>query len=217
MAERDERGPVPELRTGRLLLRAWRAADREPFAAMNADPEVMEHYPSTLSRSASDALVARIERTWAAGAPSLWAVEVPGDAPFIGYVGLLEATFEADFTPCVEVGWRLARPFWGRGYATEAATAALDHGFDVVGLAEVHSFTAVGNQRSRRVMERLGLRRDPADDFEHPALPRGHRLRRHVRYRIDAATWRARRGVRGTAGHAADPGDELRRTPSTPK
>lgn len=187
--------PVPELRTERLLLRAWRDSDRVPFAELNADPVVMEHFPSTLDRATSDAMVDRILDRWAAGRPSLWAVEVPGGAEFIGFVGLLEPSFVAAFTPCVEIGWRLAAPSWGRGYAPEAARAALTHGFDTLGADEIVSFTAPANANSRRVMEKLGMHHDPADDFDHPNLPEGDPLRRHVLYRLSAEEWReGRRG-----------------------
>jgi ribosomal-protein-alanine N-acetyltransferase len=174
----------PELRTERLLLRRWRPADREPFAALNADPAVMEHFPATMSRAESDGLVDRIEAAFDARGYALWAVEVTGDGGFAGFVGLAPVTFEAPFAPAVEVGWRLARERWGRGYATEAARAAVAFGFDVVGLDEITSFTVPANIRSRRVMERLGMSRDPADDFDHPVIPPGHPLRRHVLYRL---------------------------------
>ena len=128
-------------------------------------------------------MVDRIEAGFAADGFGLWAVEVAGGPPFIGFVGLAVPRFEAHFTPAVEVGWRLAREHWGRGYATEAARAALDYGFGTVGLEEVVSLTVPANTRSIAVMERLGMTRDPADDFDHPRLPEGHRLRRHVLYR----------------------------------
>ena len=185
--------PVPELRTGRLLLRAWRESDRAPFAELNADAVVMEHFPSTLDRATSDAMVDRILDRWAAGRPSLWAIEVPGEAEFIGFVGLLEPSFDAAFTPCVEIGWRIAAPFWGRGYAPEAARAALAHGFDRLGLDEIVSFTVPANVNSRRVMEKLGMHHEPRDDFDHPNLPDGDPLRRHVLYRLAASEWRADR------------------------
>jgi RimJ/RimL family protein N-acetyltransferase len=180
----------PELRTSRLILRRWRDADRAPFAALNADPIAMEHFPAPLRRHESDDLAARIavgleERGW-----GLWAVEIPGTATFAGFVGLNPATFDAPFTPAVEVGWRLAREQWGRGYATEGARAALAVGFDELALDEIVSFTTHGNARSRRVMERLGMARDPADDFDNPNVPDGDPLRPHVLYRLDRATWR---------------------------
>jgi RimJ/RimL family protein N-acetyltransferase len=176
--------PAPTLRTARLRLRGWRDEDRAPFAAMNADPLVMEHFPAPLSRAESDALAERIERGFAEHGFGLWAVEIAGGADFAGFVGLSVPSFEAHFTPAVEVGWRLARDAWGRGYATEAAREALRFGFAEAGLAEIVSFTAPANARSIAVMERLGMRHDGADDFDHPRLPPGDRLRRHVLYRL---------------------------------
>ncbi|NJP24694.1 GNAT family N-acetyltransferase [Microbispora sp. SCL1-1] len=170
------------MRTERLVLRRWREDDKEPFAALNADPVVMEHFPATLSREDSDALAERIEAGFDEHGFGLWAVEADGE--FIGFTGLSVPRFTAPFTPCVEIGWRLARSAWGRGYATEAARASLEDGFGRAGLTEVVSFTAVQNVRSQAVMRRLGMTHDPADDFDHPALPAGHPLRRHVLYRI---------------------------------
>jgi RimJ/RimL family protein N-acetyltransferase len=186
-------GAVPELRTARLVLRAWRDDDFAPFAALNADPVVMEHFPSVLTRAESDAMADSLRTELAHDGLGLWAVEVPGVAPFVGFIGLARPAFDAHFTPAVEIGWRLAREAWGKGYATEGARAALDFGFATAGLDEIVSFTTAGNARSRRVMERLGLRHDPADDFDHPRLPKGHRLRHHVLYRIDRATWKTSR------------------------
>ncbi len=177
------------LQTERLCLRRWREEDLAPFAVLNADPEVGRYLPGPLSQAESDALAARIRRHFDERGFGLWAVEVPGVAPFVGFVGLSVPTFEAHFTPCVEVGWRLARAHWGRGYATEAAGAALTFGFSDVGLDEVVSFTVPHNRPSRRVMQRLGMRRDPAEDFEHPSLPEGHPLRRHVLYRLHRDHW----------------------------
>lgn len=183
-----------ELRTDRLLLRRWRPEDRKPFAELNADPEVMRHFPAPLDRQESDALAARAEAMLAEQGWGWWAVEVTsprtaGDGPrsgsFAGFIGLAVPSFDAPFTPAVEVGWRLARPFWGRGYATEGARAALTFAFDTLGLKEVVSFTAVANGRSRRVMERLGMTRDPVDDFDHPRLT-GSAIERHVLYRLRA-------------------------------
>lgn len=175
------------LRTERLVLRRWLPADRQLFAALNADPEVMEYYPGVLSRPESDALADRIEAHFAAHGFGLWALEVAGVAGFVGCVGLAIPRFEAPFTPCVEIGWRLARAHWGKGYATEAARAAMAYGFDVLRLPELVSFTVPANLRSRRVMERLGMTHDQRDDFLHPALPEGHPLQPHVLYRKRAA------------------------------
>lgn len=173
-----------ELRTERLRLRRWREADRAAFAQMNADPEVMEHFPAPLTRRDSDLLVDRIEAGFDQHGFGLWAIEVATTGQFVGFTGLSVPGFEAHFTPAVEVGWRLARPAWGQGYATEAARAAIDYGFTRAALPMIVSFTAAINPRSRAVMERLGMTRDSADDFDHPGLPPGHRLRRHVLYRI---------------------------------
>ena len=174
----------PEIRTQRLLLRRWRTSDRTPFAALNADPRVRECFPDCLSREQSDASADLIEAHFAEHGFGMWAVEIPGVAEFAGFIGMSIPRFAAHFTPCVEIGWRLAAEHWGRGYATEGARACLDYGFDVLGRSEIVSFTAVNNTRSRRVMEKLGMTRDPADDFDHPALPDGHPLQRHVLYRI---------------------------------
>lgn len=179
------------LRTGRLLLRAWRPEDRQPFAALNADPEVMQRMPRALTRAESDAFADAIEAEFEECGYGLWAVEVPGEAAFAGYVGLHRATFAADFTPAVEIGWRLDRPLWGRGYATEAAREVLRVAFDEIGLDEVVSFTSIGHEKSRAVMERIGLRR--VGEFDHPHLPEGHRLRRHVLYRLQHVDWTAGR------------------------
>jgi len=175
------------LKTERLVLRPWRDEDLAPFAAMNADPEVMRHFPATLSRAESDAMVGRVREHFALRGYGNWAVEVPGVTSFAGFIGLNVPRFEAHFTPCVEIGWRLATACWGKGYATEGARAALVFGLETLKLPEIVSFTAIDNLPSRRVMERLGMRRDPAEDFDHPSLPEGHRLRRHVLYRLAAS------------------------------
>jgi RimJ/RimL family protein N-acetyltransferase len=176
---------VTSLATDRLLLRPWRDDDLPHFAALNADSRVMEFFTSCLDRAASDAVAGRIRAHFDEHGFGFWAVEVPGVAPFIGFVGLSVPRFAAPFMPCVEIGWRLAVDAWGRGYATEAARGALTYGFGPLGLDQIVAFTAVENRRSRAVMERLGMRHDPADDFDHPVLPEGHRLRRHVVYRLD--------------------------------
>ena len=179
----------PRLITPRLVLRGWTDRDLPAFAALNADARVMEHFPSTLDRTASDALAARLGRMLIEQGYGLWAVQVSGGAQFIGFAGLARPTFEAHFTPCVEIGWRLAYEHWGRGYATEAASAVAAHAFGSLALRELVAFTAVGNTRSRRVMERLGMRHAAADDFEHPGLPEGHPLRMHVLYRLLRDDW----------------------------
>lgn len=172
------------LETDRLILRRWRASDREPFRKINADPRVMEFFPKTLSAPESDALIDRTEGQFAVRGFGLWATELRENQSFIGYVGLAVPAFEAAFTPCVEIGWRLSADHWGKGLATEAAREVLRYGFDEVNLSEILSWTAVANARSRRVMEKLGMLHDPADDFDHPNLPQGHSLRRHVLYRL---------------------------------
>ena len=172
------------LRTSRLLLRPWRDEDLAAFAEMSEDPIVMEYLLSLSHRGLSaEAWVARARAHWDEHGFGQWVVELPGAASFIGVVGLGVVSYEAAFTPVVELAWRLARPYWGRGYATEAARAALDYGFCQLGLTEIVAVTVPANQRSRRVMERLGMTRAPEDDFDHPSIPEGP-LRRHMLYRL---------------------------------
>jgi len=184
LSSRNLMNLAPELRTHRLYLRRWRASDREPFAALNSDPRVMEYFPALLSREESDALAMRIESHFKERGFGLWAVEIADIAPFAGFIGLSVPRFEAHFTPCVEVGWRLAAEYWGCGYATKGARAVLAFGFEQLHLAEIVSFTVPSNLRSRRVMEQLGMTHNPADDFDHPALAEGQPLRRQVLYRL---------------------------------
>lgn len=172
------------LRTERLILRPWRDDDLAAFASINGDPEVMRHFVTPLDRAGSDAFVGRIRAHFDRHGFGFWAVEAPGVAQLVGMVGLAVPSFQAHFTPCVEVGWRLARPYWGRGYATEAARECLRFAFEVRHEPEVVAFTAVGNLPSRAVMERLGMTRNPDDDFDHPNVPDGNPLKRHVLYRI---------------------------------
>lgn len=171
------------LETKRLILRTWQSSDLEPFAQLNADPEVMRFFPSTLSRAESDTLVERIQAHHRIHGFSLWAVEEKATGNFMGFIGLNIPSFEVHFTPTVEIGWRLAQPFWGKGYATEGAKQALDYGFTILALPEIVSFTATVNKPSIAVMERLGMSRTESDDFDHPRLPPGHPLQRHVLYR----------------------------------
>jgi RimJ/RimL family protein N-acetyltransferase len=185
-----------EIETERLHLRQWIESDREPFARLNADPRVMEFLPSILDRAASDAMIVgvasptenRIQTLIAERGWGLWAVELKQDKQFIGYVGLHIPTADLPFSPCVEVGWRLAFEYWGKGYATEAAQAALKVGFDRLNLPEIVSFTAINNHRSSAVMERLGMNRQ-AETFEHPSLTVGHPLREHCLYRLSREKW----------------------------
>ncbi len=179
---------MTSLATERLILRPWRETDKAPFAALNSDPRVYATLGGPLMHTDSDAFADRIaahilEHGW-----GLWAVEVPGAQDFIGYVGLSRPRFEAHFTPCVEIGWRLAFDHWGKGYTTEAARAVLDFGFGTLALPEIVSFTTVSNARSRAVMERIGLTHDARDDFDHPMLGIDHPLRRHVLYRLRRGT-----------------------------
>lgn len=174
----------PEIRTERLLLRRWLPGDRSAFAAMNADPRVMEFLGGPISAERSDAVADRIEAKFDRQGFGWWAVEVPGTAPFIGFVGLNIPEFEAPFMPAVEIGWRLGVTYWGRGYASEAAVGVLDFAFDVLGLDEIVAFAAEQNTRSRRVMERIGMTHDSADDFDHPMPAVAGPYRRHVLYRI---------------------------------
>jgi RimJ/RimL family protein N-acetyltransferase len=177
------RKSASRLTTHRLVLREWRDEDLEPFAEMNADPRVMEFMIKTLSRIESDGMVDRIRQHFHEHGFGLWAVEIAATTTFIGFVGLSIPRFEAHFTPCVEIGWRLAFDHWGKGYATEAARHVLEYGFCTLNLEEVVSFTAKGNHRSQAVMERLGMRYNPLDDFEHPMMPENHPMKSHVLYR----------------------------------
>jgi len=164
----------PILTTERLILRRWGESDREPFARMNADPRVMEFFAERLSRQGSDALVDRAEAHFREHGFGPCAAEFRGDRTFIGFIGLSIPSFQTHFTPCVEIGWRLAANYWGQGLATEGARAAVRYGFETLGLQEIDSFTVPANARSRRVMEKLGMTYNPADEFEHPMLPEGH-------------------------------------------
>ena len=177
---------TPHVATARLLMREWRDSDRQPYAALNADPEVMRHFPSTLTAEQSSEMIDRMRASWAERGFGLWAVERNDTAELIGFVGLSAPVWQSAFTPCIEVGWRLARRHWGNGFAPEAATAALEWGFANVDLPndEIVSFTPVANANSRRVMEKIGMVHDAERDFDHPLLPEWP-ARHHVLYRID--------------------------------
>lgn len=182
-----------EFDTPRLRLRQWREDDLTPFANLNADPEVMAHFPAPLERPASDALARRCQALIAERGWGFWAAELKESGQFIGFVGLHTPIAELPFAPCVEVGWRLARAHWGRGLASEAARAALTVGFERLELAEIVSFTALGNLRSQAVMERIGMHRTD-EDFDHPAVPSGSPLRAHCLYRLDRNSWQQQPG-----------------------
>jgi len=183
----------PIIQTSRLILRQWSNADLEPFAKLNADPKVMEYFPSILTREESDQMAKKMKTKIAERGWGWWAVSAPGIAEFIGFIGLNnvdKSTFPAHFTPAVEIGWRFAFDYWGKGYAVEGAMACLKYGFEILNLNEIVSFTAVQNERSIRVMERLGMHHDPKDDFDHPKLSEDHPLRRHVLYRMNRREWK---------------------------
>lgn len=182
--------PPAERLTARLHLRPWRDTDRAPFAALNADPEVMAVFPTILTQAQSDAAVDNWQAQFAARGWSNWAVVRRDDERFVGFVGLSVPRRKLPFGPCVEVGWRLAREAWGQGVATEAAHEALRFGFEVLRLPAIVSFTTLANRRSRALMERIGLA-DSGQGFEHPALPEGHPLRPHCLYRLTRERWLA--------------------------
>lgn len=170
--------------TERLVLRGWRESDRAPLAAMNADPVVMEHHVAPWTDEESNAFFDRNRAQLAAQGFGQWVVELRDEAEFAGDVGMTIATFDAPFTPMPEIGWRLARRHWGHGYATEAARAVMQYGFTELDFDEIVAFTTTTNVRSQRVMQKLGMTHDPADDFEHPNVPVGHPFRHHVLYRL---------------------------------
>lgn len=180
-------------KTNRLILRDWKPSDRSAFARMNADPRVMEYFPAPLTTAESDQMVDRIQAHFREHGFSMCAAELRDSGEFIGFVGLARPRFAAHFTPCVEIGWRLGHECWGRGLATEAAREMLRYAFEDLNLDEIVSFTVPANIRSRRVMEKLAMTHNAADDFDHPSLPEGHRIRRHVLYRLQREAWRASR------------------------
>lgn len=183
--------PIFELNSARLLMRQWRDDDLPAFAQMCADPQVMRYFPQPLSRMESAKLIGRVRGHFAEYGFGFWALERKDSGEFIGFTGLSVVGFEAGFTPAVEIGWRLAREHWGLGYASEAAWTVLGCGFEHLDLDEIVAFAAVNNLPSQKVMQAIGMRNDPADNFDHPKLPSGHPLRPHVLYRINRAGWLA--------------------------
>ncbi|MEE4698262.1 GNAT family N-acetyltransferase [Pseudomonas alliivorans] len=181
--------PILKLDSARLLMRQWRDDDLPAFAAMCADPQVMRYFPEPLSRLESAAMIGRMRGHFAELGFGLWALERKDSGAFIGFTGLGVVGFDAHFTPAVEIGWRLAREHWGLGFASEAAWTALGCGFERLKLDEIVSFTAVSNEPSQKVMQAIGMLRDPSDDFEHPNMQDGHLLKPHVLYRINREQW----------------------------
>lgn len=181
-----------ELETPRLILRPWKDSDLEPFAAMNADPRVMEFFPKLMTRDETAAMVERVKNRYAEDGFCFWAADEKATGNFIGFIGLGRPSFEAKFMPCVEIGWRLAPQYWGKGYAPEGAEEVVRDAFERFNLDEIVAFTAALNSKSIRVMEKISMRRDQDNDFLHPALEDGHHLKPHVLYRISQKEWRAK-------------------------
>ena len=177
------------IQTERLILRPWKKEDLASLQSLNQDPRVMEYFPSLKSYKESLEEYNRIKEDFKKEGFGLWAVSLIGGADFIGFIGLHRVKFTEHFTPAVEIAWRLMADYWGKGYATEGAMACLKYGFETLHLDEIVSFTTPLNKRSIAVMERIGMSRDPKDDFDHPKLPKGHPLRRHVLYRLQANEW----------------------------
>lgn len=176
----------------RILLREWRDSDIAPFIMMNADKKVMEHFPRVLTERETEEMITRIKNHFQHHKFGLWAAESKETEEFMGFIGLSTPSFSAHFTPCVEIGWRLALPYWGKGLATEGAKAVLEYGFDQLDLKEIVSFTTITNLRSQRVMEKIGMSHQAIDDFNHPNLPLTHVLSRHVLYRLSQEQWQIR-------------------------
>lgn len=176
-----------DLQTERLGLRRFLPEDLDAFAALNADPRVMEYFPSPLDRATVQDYIVRINQKHDEQGYCFWAAELLETGELIGFIGLTQVSYETAFTPAVEIGWRLAYPFWGKGLATEGAKGCLKFAFEKLGLEEVVSFTALANQRSYKVMERIGMKRDI--EFDHPKMEAGHSLQRHILYRISRQEW----------------------------
>ncbi len=177
------------IETDRLILRPWVASDIEPFATMGADPKVMAFFPALYTHEQAADWLIFTNQSLAKSGFTFWAIEIPGVTPFAGFTGLLEDSFEAPFTPCVQIGWRLAHKYWGQGYVSEAAKASLEYGFVNCELDEIVAYAVPGNTRSFKVMERIGMHHDIHGDFNHPHLEKGHTLERHVLYRLSKSDW----------------------------
>lgn len=178
-----------QLETERLILRRWQDSDLAPFAAITSDREVRRYYPNVLTKEETISLIERIESNFQKEGFGLWALELKSSGEFIGYTGLHRPTIKAHFMPCIEIGWQISAKHWGQGYAPEAASKTLEDGFDRIGLEEIVSFTSVANSKSIRVMEKLGMHRNPKDDYLHPFLPEGHPLKPHVLFRLKKTEW----------------------------
>lgn len=183
--------PVIEITTPRLVMRQWREEDLAPFAAMNADPKVMEFFPATLTREQSDGMAQRCRALIAERGWGIWALETRDDGKFIGFLGLHTPGYNLPFTPCVEMGWRLCTDAWGKGLASEAARAAFDVGFNRLNLNEIVAFTALPNIRSQALMQRMGMTLSPDENFDHPAVEAGSWLQKHCLYRLGKKDWEA--------------------------
>ncbi len=181
--------PIIEITTPRLLMRQWREEDLDPFAAMNADPKVMEFFPAPLTRQQSDGMAERCSGLIAARGWGIWALETRDDGKFIGFLGLHTPGYDLPFTPCVEMGWRLCTAAWGKGLASEAALAAFDVGFNRLDLNEIVAFTALPNLRSQALMQRMGMTLSPDENFDHPAVEPGSGLQEHCLYRLRREDW----------------------------
>lgn len=180
---------IHEIKTKRLLLRQWKESDLDPFAQLNADPCVMEFFPSVKTFEESSKEYEAILEHFKKHGYGWWAVSAINHSDFIGFIGLRYIDFPAAFTPAIEIAWRLSHKYWGKGYATEGANASLQYGFEILNFPEIISFTSIINIRSQAVMKRIGMHHDPKDDFDHPKLPKEDRLSRHVLYRLKASNW----------------------------
>ncbi len=179
-----------QLETPRLILRPWKDSDLEPMAALNADSQVMEFFPNVMTREETAAMIERIKARYASDGFCFWAADEKETGNFIGFIGLGRPSIEAHFIPCVEIGWRLAHAYWGKGYAPEGAQAVLKDGFERINLDEIVAMTSAINAKSIRVMEKISMHRDAKDDFMHPIFEDGHHLKPHVLYRITEKEWR---------------------------